>query len=991
MFDRHSLRRSVSRAAILTMSSVLFLAPTLLFAGEEECGEGSPAHPVPQTRPGMAGGESLWPTDLTGAVTFRPVSNSSNNPYPIPAQRDSTSYITQTIPGNNSGHELFMDVASIDGNDDWLFVAYNAGIQVWDLRDDAANPDRTTYRDGWQGHFEEFPEPGEVDTYIDGLDVLQTGGDIFLGVVGRSGHGFSFWEFNSPATLTQHCQVSDISARQVELIEHNGRAYAFVAVNNGTYVYDLDSSLSGTCAFEGTVGATSDGNYVSVLQKDGDVFVAAADGSLLPSDPLGVKIWEVDPEDPGSARELFSGFNTNSRGVTMFEIPGAVDRYFLGVIETSTQLKFYDIEACLEVVGPGTCGSLGSPLATVGVDNIGKSYEFIDISTSADGRTWGYYGFMTTPGLFGTNFEYLLDLTPLGSTTLEDVETLGQITLDEITDDGDTYNNENPPCTNTAAVDYWGDYYPKNQHGLNFFIPRHAIFIDNKLYRAAYSILDVHEIVNVQAVQSIATSLTGGASTIWSDETATYTGTPGGSCSPTSGDWCWVVEVAGSDVSDDWAHTPDFGNCSSSYTNPESFDYSCTPGAGQSRCDPATAIVTAWNTGCGPFPPANNQTSSVEIEVKDPTVDIEGDLDTGGTTYQQCQVVDMTATLGGRGPIDWEWQIDGEPLDGCSGSVSLATDISGVDPQCLWDTSGVQLGDEIFADGFETGDVSRWSSSSGLPKAARSSHYGQRAVDFAKGGATSVNVDVSLVVSNGTVLDTESVTITIEEIGVPAFVNPGDPISSNVVGNVATITAAANNTSTWTWEIEDPTAGTAACSFDGAAMCVTVETITDTIEYAWTVDGTYDFEVSISNCQFGDSETAAGSVTVSAAVTPVITTFRFNPSTATDFCCGSPFAGFECQSGVEIEFEVQMTEEAASFDFAFDWERTSQASANFVSQAETGNSGTTYSFSHTFSNSGSQRSVFPIVQVTSGLATDEEDFYTSDDSITVLANGQSCN
>ncbi len=990
MIDRHSFRRRSPRAAVLAMSSFFLLLPPTVFGGEEECGVGRLGRPVPQTRAEMGPNEYLWPRNGAGAFTFRPASNGSGEPYSIPGNRDSTSYITQTIPGNQSGHELFMDVAQVEGNDDWLFVAYNAGLQVWDLRSDPANPSRAAFRDGWLGHFDEFPAAGEVDTYVEALGVVQSGGDYLIGLAGRSGHGFSFWEFTPPSTLTQHCQVSTHVARQVELIEHNNRAYAFVSTSDGLFVYDLDSSQGGTCVLEGTVGTMSDGNYVSVLQKDGDVFVAAADGSLLGSDPLAVEIWEVDPENPGSARQLFDGFNTNSRGVALFEIPGAVSRYFLGFIESSNTIKFYDVEACLEHVGPGTCGSLGSPVATQSVQSIGKLYEFLDVSSSSDGRTWGYYGFMTSPGLFGSKFEYLLDLTPLASTSLQEAQSMGGVTLDEITDGGDTYPNSSP-CSNTAPIDYWGDYYPLSRHGLNFLTPRHGIFIGSYFYRAAYSMLDIHEITNTPAVSSVTTSFNGPGSTIWMDETASYTATPGGSCSPVAGDWCWVVETAGG-AGDVWSHSPDLGDCSASYSNPESFDYSCSPGGG-ARCGNGTAMVTAWNTNCGSFPPTNTQSNSVTITIKDPTVEIEGSLDTGGTLYQQCQVVSMDASVGGRGPITWEWLVDGEPLDGCSGSVSTTTDLAPTDLSCLWDTSGVQLVN-IFADGFETGDAVRWSSSVGLPtlKMAgnHSNHRAFRALSFGKGESPSLDLDVELVVSNGSVLDSEMVTITIEEIGQPSFVTPGDPTSASVIGNSATIMAPANDTSAWSWEIEDPDLGDAPCSFDGAASCVTTETFTDTLVYAWVTDGDHRYKVSISNCQFGGSEMATGSVTVSAAVDPVITTFRFNPATATEFCCGSPFAGFECQSGVAIEFQVSMLEEAV-YGFGFDWERTSQGSATYQSQSPDGNTLATYSFTHTFSNSGSERTVYPVVQVTSGLSNDTDDFYTSDGAITILANGQTCN
>ena len=105
----------------------------------------------------------------------------------------------------------------------------------------------------------------------------------------------------------------------------------------------------------------------------------------------------------------------------------------------------------------------------------------------------------------------------------------------------------------------------------------------------AYSILDMHEIVNTSPVQSIATTIAGNVPSLWADETAVYTGTAGGSCSPAVGDWCWVVETAGSDATDVWGHDPDLGNCSASYSNPESFDYSCTPGGGKDRCADGSA------------------------------------------------------------------------------------------------------------------------------------------------------------------------------------------------------------------------------------------------------------------------------------------------------------------------------------------------------------------------------------------------------------------
>ena len=975
--------RAGKAVAVFGLSAVLSFSG--LPAWGQTCGDARVATAVPQTRPGMGANESLWPTDFSGAVTFRPASNSQGVPYSIPNDRDSTSYVTQTIPGEFAGHELFMDVARLDGNDDWIFVAYNAGIQVWDLRTDPANPTQRNYREGWQHHFFEFPKPGEVDTYVESIDVVQSGGDVLLTTVGRNGHGISIWEFTAPSTLTQHCQDTTKWARQVEMIQHtNGRAYAFVSDNTGVHVYDATGSTgAGTaCTYEGKVGTMSDGNYLSVLQKDGEVFVAASDGNALPAAQLGLQIWKVDPLNPGSADLLVSDFNTNTRGPVLFEIPGAVDSYFLGLIESGS-LKFYDIESCLDFAGVGTC-SVGSPLAQVALSPATGNLQFVDISQSADGRTWAYYGLETT-FLTGSKVEQLLDVTPLASAS-------GTITLEEITDGADTYFNTSP-CHNTLEVDYWGDYYTDNLYGRNFVIPRHGIFINDYFYRAAYSMFDIHEIVDADPVQSISTSLSGNPDSLWLDETASYTASAGGVCNPANGNWCWVVEAAGTG-GDSYGFAPNLGSCSGSYTNPEAFDYNCTPGAGKSRCSDGTATVTAWNTSCGSFPPLNTQTSSASVTLKDPTVDIEGALDTNGTTsYQQCQTVPLDATLGGRGPITWQWMVDGEAVDGCAGSVGTATDISSVDVQCLWDTSGVQL-EDIFADSFESGDVSLWSSAVGtLPdftgNNVRSTHHFSRAVYLPKGVGASVNAQVSLVVSNGGELDSEMVTINVAEIADPTFVNPGNPIGTPVVvGNVATISAPANDTSTWSWEVEDPDNGTATCSFDGGAMCATVDTITDTLEYAWQQDGTYTFKVSISNCQSAGSVNATSQVTVADAVEPAISVFQIAPGETS--CCGVPNFEFKCVAGQEISMQVLMAEEAPSYTFGFDWERTSTGSATYATQSPDSSTGSTYNFTHTFSNSGSSRTVFPIVQVTSGLSSDTQPYFTSGGAVTVLPAGSPC-
>lgn len=985
-----SNRRYWDRTWVMLLT---FLLSSALPSLASECGFAEKATPVPQRYADLMGPtESLWPTDETGAVTFKPATD-MNGVTEIPRNRDSSSWRTQTIAGEQAQHWLFMDVAAPEGNDDWLFVAYNAGLQAWDLRTDPAGPSRVAYREGWMNHFFEFPSPGEVETLVETIDATQAGNDLLVGLAGRNGHGFSLWEFTAPNTFTQHCQDTTVWGRNVEVVYFNNRAYAFVADISGVHVYDATSAMgAGTSCFkEGKVGDMTRGNYTSVLEKDGDLFVVASDGIGSPAYALTVELWKVDPENPelnalnpNATRKLYSfdSSYSNSRGVSLFKMGDINPRYFLALIKEESgqpaQLEIYDVESCLEFTGAGTCSSLGTPLVSRTLSAINGNLQFFDISQSADGRTWGYYG-MEVTNLTGGNVEELLDLTPLATAT-------SPITLSEITDGGDTYTNQSP-CANTQEIDYWGNYYPANIHGIKWATPRHGIFIGNHFYRAGYGFVDIHEIVNTVAIPSITTEISDGVDTLWLDETASFEGTAGGGCSPVAGNWCWFVEAASSDGTDVVGFAPDNGDCSAAYTNPEDFDFSCTPGGGQARCDDITAMVTAWNTACGPQ--NGGQTNAVNLTLKDPTVDIDAALDTGGSTdYLQCQTIPLDAAVEGRGPISWEWQVDGEPLDGCSGSVSTMTDVSTADFSCLWDTTDVRITDEIFLDGFETADVSRWSSSNGFaaPRVA-SLNKARRSINFTK-GVNNVNVAVSLVVSNGGELDSEGATINIAEISAASFVNGGNPFTAPVVnGNVATLQAPANNTSSWVWEIEDPDAGTAPCSFNGAAVCVTsAPQINDTLQYAWTSDGTYTYKVTISNCQPGASQSASSNVTVSAAVAPTISSFALDG--ANSACCGSPNFGITCVAGQAIDVRVALAEQAA-YTFGFDWERTSTASATYTNQNATGNTGSDYFFTYTFSNSGSARTVHPIVRVTSGTASATESFLSSG-GVTVLPAGSVC-
>lgn len=92
----------------------------LALGGPVECGNGSPALPIPASRAGV----ELWSDALQPA---------DPPDVPLPASRDSTDDLSTTIPSQASGHELFY---AVDGVGALAAVAYNVGLQLWRIEAD---------------------------------------------------------------------------------------------------------------------------------------------------------------------------------------------------------------------------------------------------------------------------------------------------------------------------------------------------------------------------------------------------------------------------------------------------------------------------------------------------------------------------------------------------------------------------------------------------------------------------------------------------------------------------------------------------------------------------------------------------------------------------------------------------------------------------------------------------------------------------------------
>jgi hypothetical protein len=473
--------RKRPRAPVLGMVALSLLVPLRAEAG---CGDNSPATPVPECR--SAEGAELPCTDPE-AVRLWPAALRPGLPgETLPPDRDSTQWTSTTIPGALSGHELFQSLA-IDG--DYVYVAYNAGVQVWDVGGiHAEDPEKVAAADGWRGDFFAFPAIGENDFYIDDVGVAEGfGGGRLVGLAGKESAGFTWW-LHRDGQFVQLYQDLGNDSRQVRVVARNGNVFGVTAGPTSLDVYHgslaqlffdscppeippelcvcLDDSGSACPGiFVGSLPDELPGLYLDVLLREERLYVAVSGGSGLP-----VRLWEVDPLAPASAVLRFSGLSGGAQGLAFVELGSQV--YLAAAIREATAwyLRIYDALACLDEDG---CASLGPPLYSQEVSPLAVQ-RLLTVSESG-GRPFLYYG-VDLIDLEGEGEELLLDLGDLPAE------------IRELTADGGSYVDS---CS-LRPVDYWGDYYPRNAQGLRNVRPKVGRFRGPFFYRAAYGIFDVH-------------------------------------------------------------------------------------------------------------------------------------------------------------------------------------------------------------------------------------------------------------------------------------------------------------------------------------------------------------------------------------------------------------------------------------------------------------------------------------------------------------------
>lgn len=488
--------------------ALMLLTPRTATAGL--CGDNDPANPVPECVAADDGSATnctstdavrLWPDN--GLRPGRPGQQ-------LPALRDSTQWRSFNPPSAHNGHELFL---SLDIEDEFLYVAYNVGLQVWNISGgNAENPRRRRFADLYENGFLTFIPDGENDFWIDDISAINPTGDgsvdVLLALTGKDGVGFSIWEHHKEFdSLEQHYQDLGTDTRTVETLQRGDQAFAFAGSNSGIYVYELTAAreLGSPCIddqgsvcpgiYQGRVGTLELGHYVSVIERGGEIYVAASTGGTDQAAKL--ELWHVpDPTTPETAQLRYRSDGLDRRGVELFSHGG--DAY-LAVVEPgqpSRSLRIYDVGGCLDTDG---CSSLGAPEWQTVLPSWPTNLNWLTYSQS-EGRSYLYSGFQSA-NMEGAAVEQLFDLTTLGSTN----------DIVELTEGGSSYVD---PCSG-QPVDYWGYYYPGNEHGLRNVTAQSGRLKDGFLYRAAFGILDVHRLGEIPA-EIFSDGFESGDTSVWS-------------------------------------------------------------------------------------------------------------------------------------------------------------------------------------------------------------------------------------------------------------------------------------------------------------------------------------------------------------------------------------------------------------------------------------------------------------------------------------------
>ena len=549
----------------------------------------------------------------------------------LPAERDSTDWNGFFRP---DWRFPFFESLDIEGG--YIFVAYTTGFQIWDASGaNAAQPQKLSERDGWRGEWLVWPSgnseirdfPFDVDAPAGNTNVVATAGEAEVGL--------GIW--NTVDKVHPKGIYHDVGRGYGEVYSAviGGRSYAFgaaeVGTSTGVEVYDMTAALSlpptgcvqtlgsGNCTgiYVGRIGADEGVSYVDgVALSNGKHLLAYSSGVPI----KGVALWDVT--NPVAASNLRSGggrfLNTDIiYGVALWQQGAST---YLGV-NAGTSGRIYNVTNCLD----GSCTSLPGPIWTKSW-SVPAARFFVTFSRGGTGGNTPYLYFGETNGCGspGQHREWLFDVSNPASPVEEGYNPAKTKT---VTDASGT------PYT----VDYWS-YYSSYPTGFQLVVPRRGKFNGSYFYRAAYTIFDVHQKVNL----SPAITVTGPA-TAYQNENAVFTAVAS-NCTPLSTGWTWTTGSGGTIVG---------SSTGSSIT----VNWNAL----------GAKTVTAMNSGG-----CSAAQGSADVTILDPAPAV-GSVTASPSTAPQCTPITFTANgVTGKPTLSYSWAVN-PAAGGCGATPTLSS------------------------------------------------------------------------------------------------------------------------------------------------------------------------------------------------------------------------------------------------------------------------------------------------------------------------------
>ncbi len=441
--------------AIVLLACLAMLAPRAAYPGVPFCEADLTCQVLSCRAPASGVPAQLW-------GELRPVDVGQ-----LPAQRDSTDWDEFQGPYSN----LAPHWMSIDVENGWLFAALNFGLEIWDARGPLAGNPTLTRSLGSADFPVRLPPGVHGSNPINDIDA-PPGHDGLLALSATNQVGLAV--FNTAVKASPRAVYGDHGKNGVAVYATTlgQRHYAFMATaGQGLLAYDLSAAegnlspcVEVTPAQQGCgvyLGKVGNRNLVQYVDGVGS-YLALASGNF----DFGLEIWDVsDPANPRLRIDAL-GSQLGVHGVTLWQRKGHTYLAVRVNDSIAMQARIYDL-SCLET----GCTSLGAPIWTTPLSLGGKEY-FVTHSVATGGRDFLYFGNENRCAQSLQN-EWLFDVT--NPAQARDV-------------------TPPPALVNGELTGYWGWYYRRNPTGFNRVTPRVGVFDGKYFYRAAYSLMDIHEL-----------------------------------------------------------------------------------------------------------------------------------------------------------------------------------------------------------------------------------------------------------------------------------------------------------------------------------------------------------------------------------------------------------------------------------------------------------------------------------------------------------------